>query len=167
MARIPIREHAPKPSLRRPSSQSPPATQDEASIAYTRDKHARLLSSTDDGKPGRLYTRRNPSSAATGPMPAAAAENYEQGLQNGSLKRTTTGDETIFHLLFSLKDLHDPLALQIPSHVFGDRSGVRTPVRSIGSRRPTNQIKTKAPVRRRRGGKHCTSRLGTTKASSI
>jgi hypothetical protein len=38
--------------------------------------------------------------------------------------------------------------------VSGDRSRVRTPVRSTGSGRPTNQIKTKAPVRRR-GGKHC------------
>lgn len=35
MARTPIREQAPKPSLRRPSSQSPPATQDEASAAHT------------------------------------------------------------------------------------------------------------------------------------
>jgi hypothetical protein len=74
------------------------------------------------------------------------------GLQNGSLKRSTIGDETIFHLQFSLKDLHDLLALQVPSHVSGDRSGVRTPVWSTGSRRPTNQIKTKAPVRRRGGG---------------
>jgi hypothetical protein len=149
MARTPIRKQTPKPSLRRPSSQSPLATQDEASAAHTRDKHARPLSSTDDGNPCRLCTSRNPSSTATGPMPAAAAEYYEWGLQNGSLKRTTTGDETIFHLQFSLKDLHDLLALQGPSHVSGDRSGVTTPVRSTGSRRPTNQIKTKAPVRRR------------------
>jgi hypothetical protein len=104
MARTPIRKQTPKPSLRRPSSQSPLATQDEASAAHTRDKHARPLSSTDDGNPCRLCTSRNPSSTATGPMPAAAAEYYEWGLQNGSLKRTTTGDETIFHLQFSLKD---------------------------------------------------------------
>jgi hypothetical protein len=151
--RMPTRGHSPSPSLRQRRSQSPPATQDEASLTHVRDKHRRSPYSTDDSNSRSPYTSQSPSSTANPILAAAAAEYHEWGLQNGSLKRTTIGDETIFQLEFSLKDLRSLLAQQVPSNVSGDGPRMRASARTTGSHRSTNHIKTKAPVQWR-GGKY-------------
>jgi hypothetical protein len=65
------REQGLKPSSRRPSSQSSPATQDEVSA---RDRHGRSLSATDEGRLHSLYTSRSRFSAVADPMPAAGRQ---------------------------------------------------------------------------------------------
>lgn len=63
----------------------------------------------------------------------------------------TIEDRTIFRLEFSLKDLHELLALQVPSQLLGGSSRIETSTRLADSRPSATQVKRAWLVLRQQG----------------